>query len=114
MVLLLIPINRALAGRIEAASVTMMAHKDARMRRTGELLRGIRQIKAAAWERCFVSRVGPPCRRGCSCCGGSTCNQCLLFNRLANRNDVVRCRMQQLLLAWKHRIHSPCAAECCC
>ena len=23
----------------------------------GELLRGIRQIKAAAWERCFVSRV---------------------------------------------------------
>ena len=54
VVLLLIPINRALAGRIEAASTTMMAHKDARMRRTGELLRGIRQIKAAAWERCFV------------------------------------------------------------
>ena len=57
VVLLLIPINRALAGRIEGASTTMMAHKDARMRRTGELLRGIRQIKAAAWERCFVSRV---------------------------------------------------------
>ncbi|KAK9825002.1 hypothetical protein WJX81_008465 [Elliptochloris bilobata] len=57
VVLLLIPINRVLSRRIEAASTAMMAYKDARVRRTGELLRGIRQIKAAAWERCFVSRV---------------------------------------------------------
>lgn len=57
MVLLLIPINRALAGRIEAASSAMMSCKDARVRRTGELLRGIRQVKAAAWERCFVGKV---------------------------------------------------------
>jgi hypothetical protein len=60
VVLLLIPVNRALAARIEAASGRMMGFKDARIRRTHELLRGIRQIKAAAWERCFVARVGSP------------------------------------------------------
>jgi hypothetical protein len=57
VVLLLIPVNRVLAARIEAASGRMMGFKDARIRRTHELLRGIRQIKAAAWEACFVARV---------------------------------------------------------
>ncbi|EIE19385.1 P-loop containing nucleoside triphosphate hydrolase protein [Coccomyxa subellipsoidea C-169] len=57
VVLALIPINRWLARRIEAASAEMMGCKDARIRRTGELLRGIRQIKAAAWEPAFLARV---------------------------------------------------------
>lgn len=57
VVLALIPVNRWLARRIETASADMMGCKDARVRRTGELLRGIRQIKAAAWEPAFISRV---------------------------------------------------------
>ena len=35
----------------------MMSAKDARVKRTGELLQGIRAIKAAAWEPKFVMRV---------------------------------------------------------
>ncbi len=57
VVLALIPVNRWLAMRIEAASAEMMGCKDVRVRRTGELLRGIRQIKAAAWEPAFLARV---------------------------------------------------------
>ena len=57
VVVLLIPINRWLAGRIEAASGSMMACKDVRIKRTAELLRGIRQIKAATWEPSFIARV---------------------------------------------------------
>jgi ATP-binding cassette subfamily C (CFTR/MRP) protein 10 len=57
VVLLLIPVNRWLAQRIEAASAAMMEYKDARVRRTAELLQGIRQIKAAAWEAAFLGRV---------------------------------------------------------
>ncbi len=48
---------RWLARRIERASTDMMAAKDARIKRTGELLQGIRTIKAAAWEPAFVARV---------------------------------------------------------
>ncbi|PSC76164.1 ABC transporter C family member 13 isoform X1 isoform A [Micractinium conductrix] len=58
LVLLLIPINRVLAGRIQAASIKMMAAKDRRVRVMLEVLRGIRAIKAAAWERLFAARVG--------------------------------------------------------
>ncbi|BDA43676.1 probable multidrug resistance-associated protein 7 [Coccomyxa sp. Obi] len=57
VVLALIPVNRWLATRIEAASAEMMECKDVRVRRTGELLRGIRQIKAAALEPAFLARV---------------------------------------------------------
>ena len=60
VVLLLIPVNRWLAGRIEGASTAMMAFKDFRVKRMGELLRGIRAVKAAAWERGFVARVCSP------------------------------------------------------
>lgn len=60
VVLLLIPLNKWLAGRIESASTTMMAFKDLRIKRMEELLRGIRQIKAAAWEESFVRRVTLP------------------------------------------------------
>ena len=57
VVLLLIPVNRWLAARIEAASAAMMECKDARIRRTSELLQGIRYIKAACWEPAFLARV---------------------------------------------------------
>lgn len=60
VVLLLIPVNRWLAGRIEAASGSMMACKDARIKRMAELLRGIRQIKAATWEPSFIAKVNTP------------------------------------------------------
>eukprot|EP00884_Botryococcus_braunii_P005633 jgi/Botrbrau1/15070/Bobra.0286s0003.1 len=57
VVLLLIPVNRWLAQRIQRASVGMMAHKDARVRVLGELLRGMYQIKLAVWESRFVAEV---------------------------------------------------------
>ena len=57
VVLLLVPINKWLAKRIEAATAAKMACKDARVKRTGELLRGIHQVKAAAWEPAFLAHV---------------------------------------------------------
>ncbi len=60
VVLLLVPINKWLAKRIEAATNTKMTFKDLRVKRTGELLRGIHQIKAAAWEPAFMAHVRTP------------------------------------------------------
>ena len=57
VVLALIPVNRALARRIESASTAMMGFKDMRVKAMAELLRGIRQIKASAWEPGFVAKV---------------------------------------------------------
>lgn len=37
----------------------MMACKDARIKRMAELLTGIRQIKAAAWEPAFIAKASP-------------------------------------------------------
>lgn len=60
--------HRWLALRIERASTDMMAAKDARVKRTGELLQGIRAIKAAAWEPAFIARVR--CSLSCLPCAG--------------------------------------------
>jgi len=57
VVVLLIPVNRWLATKIEAASERMMAHKDARLQLMGELLRGIHQVKLSAWEPRFITKV---------------------------------------------------------
>jgi ATP-binding cassette, subfamily C (CFTR/MRP), member 10 len=57
VVLLLFPVNRWIALRIQSASIEMMACKDNRIRVLGELLRGMQQIKISAWEACFVERV---------------------------------------------------------
>ena len=62
--LLLVPINKWLAKRIEAATNAKMTFKDLRVKRTGELLRGIHQIKAAAWEPAFMAHVRPPSHTG--------------------------------------------------
>lgn len=53
----LIPINRWLAQRIQAASQEMMGYKDARVRVMGECLKGMRGIKMMAWETVFVDKV---------------------------------------------------------
>ena len=58
VVLVFFPINYFLAKQIEAASEKMMKHQDSRVKRTGEMLRGMKQVKAAAWESCFVTFVG--------------------------------------------------------
>ena len=59
VVVLLIPVNRWLATKIEGASERMMAHKDARLQLMGELLRGIHQVKLSAWEPRFIRKVTP-------------------------------------------------------
>lgn len=61
VVLLLVPINKWLAKRIEAATNAKMAFKDLRVKRMGELLRGIHQIKASAWEPAFIAHVRMIC-----------------------------------------------------
>lgn len=58
LVLLLLPLNRWLAGRIQAASAAMMAHKDARMGAMRQLLGGMRAVKMYAWEQVFEAKVG--------------------------------------------------------
>lgn len=58
VVLLLIPVNRWLAHKIQASSTALMAFKDLRLKRAAELLTGIREIKTSAWEPAFAKRVG--------------------------------------------------------
>lgn len=60
VVVLLIPVNRWLAVKIEGASVRMMGYKDARLQVMGELLRGIHQVKLSAWEPRFIRKVNAP------------------------------------------------------
>eukprot|EP00891_Asterochloris_glomerata_P003413 jgi/Astpho2/3413/e_gw1.00054.14.1_t len=57
VVLLLVPINRWLALKIQRASEDMMAYKDVRVKVLAELLRGIHQIKMCVWEQGFVAKV---------------------------------------------------------
>ena len=57
VVILLVPVNRWLAAKIEGASERMMAHKDGRLQIMGELLRGIHQVKLSAWEPRFITKV---------------------------------------------------------
>ncbi len=57
VIVLLIPANRWLAVKIQKANDRMMLYKDARVKRMGDLLHGIRAIKTAAWEQVFAERV---------------------------------------------------------
>jgi hypothetical protein len=63
VIILLIPANRWLAVKIQRANDRMMVFKDARVKRVGDLLHGIRQIKTAAWEHAFADRVRDPAGR---------------------------------------------------
>lgn len=50
----MIPINRAIALRIQAASRDMLAKKDERTRLVAEVVRGVRAVKILGWEDVFV------------------------------------------------------------
>ena len=52
-VVLLIPLNKALASAIQRASVKMMAAKDRRVAVISEFLRRAKTVKAYAWEEVF-------------------------------------------------------------
>ena len=52
-----VPANRALAQRIDAASTTMLAWKGVRLTALAELLRGATAVKAAGWEPAFGARA---------------------------------------------------------
>ncbi|CAI7775816.1 unnamed protein product [Closterium sp. NIES-54] len=57
VVLLLIPVNRWLAGRIGEASKQMMASKDARVQAMQELLDHVAAVRAMAMEGALLSRI---------------------------------------------------------
>lgn len=53
----LIPINRWLAKRIAALSVSLLEAKDARVAQSVEALSGAKQIKILAWEDVFIDKI---------------------------------------------------------
>eukprot|EP00899_Mesostigma_viride_P009003 jgi/Mesvir1/18103/Mv09400-RA.1 len=57
VMLLLMPVNTALAYRRSARNISLMACKDDRMRAANELLQGVRQIRFLGWEALFMGHV---------------------------------------------------------
>ena len=57
--LALLPVNRALATKIQSASTDMMGAKDQRVRVMGQALRNIRVVKMLSWEPACVLAVSP-------------------------------------------------------
>lgn len=55
--IVLIPINKAIAGKIGELSAKMMERKDARVKMMTEVLRGIKAIKVHVWEQHFVKVI---------------------------------------------------------
>lgn len=55
--IILIPINKYIAGKIGKLSGELMSRKDERVLTTSEVLQGARQIKLNAWERIFVTKI---------------------------------------------------------
>lgn len=55
--ILLIPINKSIANKIGELSTKLMHHKDSRIKRLTEILRGIRAIKLCVWEQHFIRLV---------------------------------------------------------
>ena len=55
-----VPANRALAIRIEAASTSMLAWKGVRLAAVADLLRGVTAVKAAGWEPALGARARAP------------------------------------------------------
>ena len=53
----LLPVNRALATKIQSASTDMMGAKDQRVRVMGQALRSIRVVKMLSWEPACVLAV---------------------------------------------------------
>ncbi|KAH9303626.1 hypothetical protein KI387_008030, partial [Taxus chinensis] len=57
VIILLIPVNRWIAGKISTANQLMMKQKDERVRKAGELLMYIRTLKMHTWEHYFADRL---------------------------------------------------------
>lgn len=53
----LIPINRWLAKKIAALSVSLLEAKDARVSQSVEAMAGAKQIKILAWEDVFIDKI---------------------------------------------------------
>ena len=51
------PLNVLVSRRIGSLTGVMMTHRDVRIRVTGELLSGIRSVKALAWEMPLLTRI---------------------------------------------------------
>lgn len=56
-VILVIPLNKALASGIQRASIIMMSAKDRRITTIAELLKGAKTIKAYGWEESIEKKV---------------------------------------------------------
>jgi len=56
-VLLIIPLNKVIASAIIAASIKMMAAKDQRVTVIAEMLKGVKAVKAYAWESVVERKV---------------------------------------------------------
>lgn len=54
---ILIPINKYIAGKIGQLSEQLMSRKDERVLTTSEVLHGARQIKLNAWEEIFIKKI---------------------------------------------------------
>lgn len=58
--ILLIPINKYIAGKIGELSTKMMERKDVRVKMMTEVLRGIKSVKLHVWEQHFVKLITSP------------------------------------------------------
>jgi ABC-type multidrug transport system fused ATPase/permease subunit len=54
----LVPANLAIAGRLGVLTGVMMGARDARVAGVGEVLGGIRAVKAGGWEGALLGRIG--------------------------------------------------------
>ncbi|XP_033229901.1 multidrug resistance-associated protein 7 isoform X2 [Belonocnema kinseyi] len=57
VVLLMIPINKCIAGKVGILSTKMMSYKDQRVKLISETLRGITTIKLNVWEEHFMRNI---------------------------------------------------------
>ena len=54
---IMIPLNRFVAKRIEALGKDLMSNKDSRVKLTGEVVAAIRVVRMYAWERLFERKI---------------------------------------------------------
>ena len=57
MLLLLLPINAIVWGKMEKYQFSQMTKKDERVRIITEILNGIKVIKLYGWEQSFIKRI---------------------------------------------------------
>ncbi|XKL66877.1 hypothetical protein PGB90_010297 [Kerria lacca] len=57
LMIILIPMNAYIAGKIKALQMKQMAYKDERVKITNEILSGIKALKMYAWESSFEKKI---------------------------------------------------------